>query len=103
MHLLVVEDDERLSRALRRLLEEDRPVVDVASDGETGLAIAEGGTGLEAVVLGVAAPGMSPPGDPPGARGPAPAAGPRASPVKPSAYEELAPRLRALSRRSASP
>ena len=37
MHLLVVEDDERLSRALRRLLEEDRHVVDVALDGETGL------------------------------------------------------------------
>ena len=41
MHLLLVEDDQRLQRALRRLLEDDRHVVEVASDGETGLAIAE--------------------------------------------------------------
>jgi DNA-binding response OmpR family regulator len=33
MHLLVVEDDMRLSRVLKRLLEEDRHVVEVANDG----------------------------------------------------------------------
>jgi DNA-binding response OmpR family regulator len=59
MHLLVVEDDERLSRALRRLLEEDRHVVDVASDGETGLAIAEDGAGIEAVILDIGLPDIS--------------------------------------------
>ena len=31
MHLLIVEDDERLARVLKRLLEEDRHVVDVAA------------------------------------------------------------------------
>ena len=59
MHLLVVEDDERLSRALRRLLEEDRHVVDVAFDGETGLAIAEDGAGIEAVILDIGLPDIS--------------------------------------------
>jgi hypothetical protein len=33
MHLLVIEDDERLGRVLKRLLEEDRHVVDLAVDG----------------------------------------------------------------------
>ena len=36
MHLLLVEDDARLGRALRRLLEEDRHVVELAPDGRTG-------------------------------------------------------------------
>ena len=36
MHLLLVEDDERLARALTRLLEEDRHVVEHAPDGRTG-------------------------------------------------------------------
>ena len=39
MHLLVVEDDPRLSRVLKRLLEEDRHVVEVANDGASGLEI----------------------------------------------------------------
>ena len=37
MHLLLVEDDPRLQRVLRRLLEDDRHVVEVASDGESAL------------------------------------------------------------------
>ena len=41
MHLLVIEDDPRLSRLLKRLLEEDRHVVEVATDGRSGLEIAE--------------------------------------------------------------
>ena len=34
MHLLLVEDDARLARALTRLLRDDRHVVDVAGDGD---------------------------------------------------------------------
>ena len=42
MHLLLVEDDPRLQRVLRRLLEDDRHVVEVAPDGETALELADG-------------------------------------------------------------
>jgi CheY-like chemotaxis protein len=41
MHLLVIEDDPRLVRLLRRLLEEDRHVVETATTGLDGLDIAE--------------------------------------------------------------
>jgi DNA-binding response OmpR family regulator len=123
MHLLVVEDDERLSRALRRLLEEDRHVVDVAFDGETGLAIAEDGAGIEAVILDIGLPDISglevarrlrrkrselailmlTARDTVGDRVTGLDSGADDYLVKPFAYEELAARLRALSRRAASP
>ena len=123
MHLLVVEDDERLSRALRRLLEEDRHVVDVASDGETGLAIAEDGAGIEAVILDIGLPDISglevarrlrqkrseiailmlTARDTVDDRVTGLDSGADDYLVKPFAYEELAARLRALSRRSAGP
>jgi DNA-binding response OmpR family regulator len=59
MHLLLVEDDERLARVLRRLLEDDRHVVEVAHDGETALEFALGTDGLEAIVLDIGLPDIS--------------------------------------------
>jgi two-component system OmpR family response regulator len=59
MHLLVVEDDPRLNRVLKRLLEEDRHVVEVAEDGETGLELALEAPGIEAVILDIGLPDMS--------------------------------------------
>jgi two-component system OmpR family response regulator len=58
MHLLVIEDDERLGRVLKRLLEEDRHVVDLAADGETGLDLAEA-DGIDVVILDIGLPDMS--------------------------------------------
>ncbi len=43
MHILIVDDEERLCRLLRRALEAQRHVVDVAADGASGLAAAQGG------------------------------------------------------------
>ena len=59
MHLLLVEDDERLARALTRLLEEDRHVVEHAPDGRTGLELATGVAGLDTVILDIGLPDMS--------------------------------------------
>ena len=59
MHLLVIEDDPRLVRLLRRLLEEDRHVVETATDGESGLDIAEATTGIEPVILDIGLPDIS--------------------------------------------
>jgi DNA-binding response OmpR family regulator len=122
MHLLVVEDDPRLSRVLKRLLEEDRHVVEVANDGETGLEIAEDAAGLEAVILDIGLPDMSglevarrlrqkgsglailmlTARDTVGDRVSGLDSGADDYLVKPFAYEELAARLRALARRSSS-
>jgi len=122
MHLLVVEDDPRLSRVLKRLLEEDRHVVEVANDGETGLEIAEGAPGIEAVILDIGLPDISglevarrlrlkrselailmlTARDTVGDRVTGLDSGADDYLVKPFAYEELAARLRALGRRSSS-
>jgi DNA-binding response OmpR family regulator len=59
MHRLLVEDDQRLARVLRRLLEDDRHVVEVANDGETGLELADSAAGIEAVILDLGLPDMS--------------------------------------------
>ncbi|MEA2026392.1 MAG: response regulator transcription factor, partial [Chloroflexota bacterium] len=56
MHLLVVEDDLRLARALSRLLTEDRHVVDVAHTGSDGLDLILGDVGIEAVILDIRLP-----------------------------------------------
>jgi two-component system, OmpR family, response regulator len=120
MHLLVVEDDDRLRRVLKRLLEEDRHVVDVAADGESGAEIAESTQGIDAVILDVGLPDMSgldvarrirrtnaelailmlTARDTVGDRVNGLDAGADDYLVKPFAYEELAARLRALSRRA---
>jgi DNA-binding response OmpR family regulator len=59
MHLLLVEDDERLARALTRLLEEDRHIVEHAPDGRTGLELATSLDGLDTVILDIGLPDMS--------------------------------------------
>jgi two-component system, OmpR family, response regulator len=59
MHLLLVEDDERLARALTRLLEEDRHVVERAPDGRTGIELAGAIEGLDAVILDIGLPDIS--------------------------------------------
>src|SRR3954447_22855656 len=59
MHLLLVEDDQRLARSLPRLLEEDRHVVELAPDGRTGIELASALDGLDAVILDIGLPDMS--------------------------------------------
>lgn len=57
MHILVVEDEERLAALVRRVLVEERHAVDVAHDGDTGLDLADSDT-YDLVVLDVMLPGM---------------------------------------------
>lgn len=59
MHLLVVEDDARLSRLLKRLLTQDRHIVETALTAEEGLEVATSGLELDAVVLDVGLPDRS--------------------------------------------
>jgi two-component system response regulator MprA len=122
MHLLVVEDDPKLGRLLRRLLEEDRHVVDVAIDGRSGLETAREATGIDALILDVGLPDISglevarqlrdhgsnvpilvlTARDTIGDRVTGLDAGAADYLVKPFAYQELSARLRALARRSAA-
>lgn len=121
MHLLVIEDDPRLSRLLKRLLEDDRHVVELALDGESGLEIAEDASGIECVILDIGLPDISglevarrlraegsdvpilmlTARDAVGDRVSGLDAGADDYLVKPFAFEELAARLRALGRRGA--
>src|SRR5512143_1491989 len=122
MHLLVVEDDPRMVRLLRRLLEEDRHVVETATTGHDGLEIAEAAAGIEVVILDIGLPDISglevarriraagsevailmlTARDTIGDRVTGLDAGADDYLVKPFAYEELAARLRALGRRRES-
>jgi two-component system OmpR family response regulator len=121
MHLLVIEDDPRLSRLLKRLLEDDRHLVELATDGEGGLEIAEDAPGIECVILDIGLPDISglevarrlrakrsavpilmlTARDTIGDRVTGLDAGADDYLVKPFAFEELSARLRALARRGA--
>jgi DNA-binding response OmpR family regulator len=123
MHLLVVEDDPRLSRLLKRLLEDDRHVVELATDGRSGLEIAEDAPGIECVILDIGLPDitglevarqlraagsevpilMLTARDTVGDRVTGLDSGADDYLVKPFAFEELSARLRALARRGAPP
>jgi len=59
MHVLVVEDDVRLGRLLRRLLDEDRHVVELVEDGRSALEMADASSGLDAIILDVGLPDIS--------------------------------------------
>jgi two-component system, OmpR family, response regulator len=120
MHLLLVEDDERLARSLTRLLEEDRHVVERAPDGQTGLELASAIEGLDAVILDIGLPDISglevarqlrrdqldvsilmlTARDTINDRVTGLDAGADDYVVKPFAYQEVAARLRALARRA---
>ena len=55
MHILVVEDEQRLAFLLRRVLLEERHTVDLAHDGEKGLDLALSDT-YDVVILDVMLP-----------------------------------------------
>ncbi len=57
MHILIVEDEQRLAYLLRRVLLEERHTVDLAHDGETGLDLALSDT-YDVVILDVMLPGI---------------------------------------------
>lgn len=57
MHILIVEDQDRLATLLRRVLSEERHTVDVANDGQSGLNLAGSDT-YDLVILDVMLPGM---------------------------------------------
>ncbi len=122
MHLLIIEDDQRLRRLLRRLLEEDRHVVEVAADGVSGVELATATPGIDVVILDLGLPDISglevarriraagvdlsilmlTARDTVGDRVVGLDAGADDYLVKPFAFEELSARLRAVSRRGAA-
>jgi len=57
MYILVVEDERRLAQVVRRVLEEEGHTVDVAYDGEEGLAVATDGS-HDVIVLDILLPAM---------------------------------------------
>jgi two-component system OmpR family response regulator len=59
VHLLVVEDDPRLVRLLKRLLSQDRHVVETATTAADALEIATSTVELDAIVLDVGLPDRS--------------------------------------------
>src|SRR2546425_9902018 len=57
MHILVVEDEQRLAFLLRRVLLEERHTVDLAHDGHSGLDLALSDT-YNVVILDLMLPGL---------------------------------------------
>ena len=57
MYLLLVEDERRLAQVVRRVLEEEGHTVDLAHDGDDGLAMARDGS-HDVIVLDVLLPGV---------------------------------------------
>ena len=57
MHVLVVEDDQKLADLLRRGLRQDGLLVDVATDGEAALSVAAA-VRYDAIVLDLVLPGI---------------------------------------------
>jgi len=57
MYVLVVEDERRLAQVIRRVLDEEGHTVDLAYDGEEGLAMAMEGS-HDVIVLDILLPGM---------------------------------------------
>lgn len=119
MHILVIEDDPRLGRTLRRLLGDDHHVVELAPDAATAMEILGSEIQLDALILDVGLPdrsGLEVARAVRAAGDPVPIlmltardaiddrvrgldAGADDYLVKPFAYEELSARLRALARR----
>ncbi|HCI79384.1 MAG TPA: DNA-binding response regulator, partial [Ktedonobacter sp.] len=56
MHILIVEDEQRLAYLLRRVLLEERHTVDLAHDGTTGLDLAMSDT-YDVIILDLMLPG----------------------------------------------
>ena len=56
MHLLVVEDDPRLSRVLQRLLSQDRYIVETAASAAEALEVATSNLQLDAIILDIGLP-----------------------------------------------
>ena len=57
MHILVVEDEQKIASLIRRVLMEERHVVDIANDGPSGLALATTDT-YDLVILDLMLPEM---------------------------------------------
>jgi len=57
MYILIVEDERRLAQVVRKVLEEEGHTVDVATDGEEGLAMAMDSS-HDVIVLDVLLPGI---------------------------------------------
>src|SRR5688500_12506644 len=58
MHLLLVEYDPRLGRLLKRMIEEDRHLVELAITGDEGLEVAST-NGIDSIILDVGLPDMT--------------------------------------------
>jgi DNA-binding response OmpR family regulator len=57
VHILVVEDEQRLARLLRRVLQEERQIVDLVHDGTTALEFALGKT-YDLIILDLMLPDL---------------------------------------------